>query len=338
MNEIQRYLAEEHVEDFRDGLITRRELLRRVTLISGSAVAAATFLAACGVSSSGGPGAPGAASAPPTSAAPTSAATASVAASAAPAVAYATPPASATSDGITVKPDDPRILAGPASVKAADGASLIGYLSRPKADGTYPGIVVVHENRGLLEHIKDVTRRYATAGLVAVAVDLVSRDGGADRLTDQAAYNAALGKRSADDMVKDLQAAFDHLKGQAFVNASKLGITGFCFGGGMVWSTLNARTAVQAAVPYYGPAPGDVAGIGSTKAAVLAVYAEQDTRVTQGKDTIEPQLKKAGVPYQINVYPGVNHAFYNDTGARYGADQARKAWVDSIEWFGKYLA
>jgi len=223
-------------------------------------------------------------------------------------------------------------------VKAADGAGLIGYLSRPKADGRYPGIVVVHENRGLLEHIKDVTRRYATAGFVAVAVDLVSRDGGADKLTDQAAYNAALGKRSADDMVKDLQAAFDHLKGQAFVNASKLGITGFCFGGGMVWSTLNARTAVQAAVPYYGPAPGDVAGIGSTRAAVLAVYAEQDTRVTQGKDTIEPQLKKAGVPYQINVYPGVNHAFYNDTGARYGAEQARKAWVDSIEWFRKYLA
>ena len=338
MNEIQRYLAEEHVEDFRDGVITRREMIRRVTVILGSSAAAAMFLAACGVT--GGQDARPAPATPTspgqTPAAGTTAPTA--AASPAPAVAYATPPASMTTDGVTVKPDDPRITAGPATVKTADGASLIGYLSRPKADGRYPGIVVVHENRGLLEHIKDVTRRYATAGFVAVSVDLVSRDGGADKLTDQAAYNAALGKRSADDMVKDLQAALDHLKAQPFVNTSKLGITGFCFGGGMVWSVLNAGTAVQAAVPYYGPAPAAVDGIGSTKAAVLAVYAERDTRVTVGKDQIEPQLKKAGVPYRINVYPGVDHAFHNDTGTRYGADQARKAWVDTIDWSKKYLA
>ncbi|HEV8671515.1 MAG TPA: dienelactone hydrolase family protein, partial [Candidatus Limnocylindria bacterium] len=161
----------------------------------------------------------------------------------------------------------------------------------------------------------------------------------ADKLTDQAAYNAALGKLTPAGMAKDLQDAIAHLKAQSFVNTAKIGATGFCFGGGMTWSLLNfAPPLVQAAVPYYGPAPTEVAGIGSTKAAVLAVYAEQDTRVTSGRDQIEPQLKKAGVPYQVNVYPGVNHAFHNDTGTRYGADQARKAWTDTIDWFKKYLA
>jgi carboxymethylenebutenolidase len=334
MNEIQKYLAEEHYEDFQDGLITRRELFRRVTLILGTSSAAAAFIAACG-----GTERPAGA----TSAAPAAAATPAptVAASPAPGsgVAYATPPAAATTDGVTVKADDPRITAGPATVKAADGASLIGYLARPRADGKYPGIVVVHENRGTVEHIKDVTRRFATAGFAAVTIDLVSRDGGADKLTDQAAYNAALAKRTEGDMVKDLQSALDHIKAQTFVSTAKLGITGFCFGGGMVWSSLNAGMPVQAAVPYYGPAPTAVSGIGSTKAAVLAVYAEQDTRVTAGKDTIEPELKKAGVPYKITVYPGVNHAFHADFRAdRYNADQARKAWVDTIDWFKKYLA
>lgn len=334
MNDIQKYLAEEHYEDFQDGLITRRELFRRVTLILGSGTAAAAFIAACG--GTAGPAAGTGATTTAPAATATTAAT--VAASPAPAVAYATPPAVATTDGITVKADDPRITAGPATVKAADGASLIGYMARPKADGKYPGILVVHENRGTVEHIKDVARRFATAGFAAVTIDLVSRDGGADKLTDQAAYNAALAKRTEGDMVKDLQSALDHLKAQAFVNTAKLGITGFCFGGGMVWSSLNAGMLIQAAVPYYGPAPAAVSGIGSTKAAVLAVYAEQDTRVTAGKDTIEPELKKAGVPYKINVYPGVNHAFHADFRAdRYNADQARKAWVDTIDWFKKYL-
>lgn len=332
MNEIQSYLSEEHVEDFRDGLIDRRELFRRVALILGGSAAASAFLAACGV---GSETAPQVTARPP---AATGAATAApVASASAAAVPFATPPAQQTSDGVTVRPDDPRITAGPAAVKGPDGASLIGYLSRPKAGGRYPGIVVVHENRGLLEHIKDVTRRYATAAFAAISIDLVSRDGGADKLTDQGAYNAALARRSVPDMVKDLQAALDHLKAQPFVDAPRMGITGFCFGGGMVWSSLGAGMPVQAAVPYYGPAPSDVSGIASTKAAVLAVYAEQDTRVTQGKDTIEPQLRRAGVPFQITIYPGVNHAFYNDTGARYGSEQARRAWSDTIDWLRKYL-
>ena len=333
MNEIQRYLAEEHVEDFQDGLITRRELLRRLTLITGSAAAAAAFLAACGLGPSGqaSPSPTPAATAAPTAA--TVAPTGTI-----PDVAYATPPAQPTTDGVTLSEEDPRIDAGPLTIKAADGADLIAYQAGPKSrGGQIPGIVVIHENRGLTAHIKDVTRRAATAGYFAIAIDLVSRDGGADKLTDQGAYNQALSRRAVADMVKDLVSTLDFLRRQPLVNGARLGVTGFCFGGGMTWSLLAAGAEVQAAAPFYGPVPGDPSGIGSTKAAVLAVYAGNDARVNAGRDAIEQQLKRAGVPYQVNVYPGVDHAFYNDTGPRYNADQARRAWVDTIEWFKKYL-
>lgn len=339
MNEIQRYLAEEHVEDFKDGLITRRELLRRVTLITGSAAAAGAFLVACGVGG-GGAGAPTPATAVPTAPAATTAATvaATTVASPGPAVAYATPPASTTTDGVTVRADDPRILAQATQVPAADGAKLIGYLSRPRADGRYPGILVIHENRGLLEHIKDVTRRFATAGFAAVAIDVLSREGGADKLTDQGAYNAALGRRSNADMVKDLQSTLDFLKVQPVVDGAKLGVTGYCFGGGLTWNLLNAGAQVKAAVPFYGPAPSDPSGMATTRAAVLGVYAERDSRVNAGMGPIEEQLKKAGAAYKMTVYPAADHGFHNDTGPRYNAEQSRRAWLDTIEWFKKHLA
>ena len=331
MNEIQKYLAEEHYEDYREGQITRRELFRRVTLILGSGAAATAFIAACG-------GAPAAVQSPAATAAPataTAAATPTAAATAA--VPYATPPAQRTTDGVTVQENDPRINAGPLNPKASDGAELIGYFARPRAEGRYPGILVIHENRGLTDHIKDVVRRVATANFTAISIDLVSRDGGAAKLTDQAAYNAALGKRSVADMVKDEQSAIDFLKTQPSVNAARIGATGFCFGGGMVWDLLGAGTALQAAVPFYGPTPQDPSGVGSTKANVLGVYAGDDTRVNSGKDAIEAQLKKAGVVYQLNVYPGVGHAFHNDTGQAYNPDQARRAWIDTIDWFQRNL-
>ncbi|MBI2324075.1 MAG: dienelactone hydrolase family protein [Chloroflexi bacterium] len=341
MNETQRYLAVEHYEDFQDGLIGRRELFRRLTLILGTSAAASAFVAACG-GAPAGTTATAAATAPATAAAttaPTAAPTAAAttAASPAPAVAYATPPPATTTDGITVKTDDPRITAGPQTIKAADGANLIGYLSRPKADGKYPAILVMHENRGLLEHIKDVTRRAATAGFAAVAIDVLSRDGGADKLSDQAAYNAALGRRAPADMVKDFASVLDFMKTQPYVNGTKLGATGFCFGGGTVWHLLNGGVAVQAAAPFYGPVPQDPSGIASTKAAVLGVFAETDNNVNAGMARVEEALKKAATTYKFNTYPGTMHGFHNDTGQRYNADQSRKAWVDAIEWFRKYL-
>jgi carboxymethylenebutenolidase len=318
MTDFERYVLEEHVEDFNDSIISRRELLRRVTLITGSLAAtlAALEVMGCGSQPSGTAASPQ----PRTSSTP---------------VPFATPPAQPDTDGITVQPTDPRIRVETISVKGADGAQLISYAARPK---TAPagGILVVHENRGLVEHIKDVVRRVATAGFTGLSVDLLSRQGGADKLTDPAAYAAALAQQPPADMVSDVKAALSALSATTGVR-KKLGLTGFCFGGGMVWQTLDAGAAVEAAVPFYGPMPPDVSGLAKTKAAVFAIYAELDTRITGTKDQMEAQLKLAGRPYKILVYPGVNHAFHNDTGPRYSATQAEAAWVATVEWFRQYI-
>jgi len=106
----------------------------------------------------------------------------------------------------------------------------------------------------------------------------------------------------------------------------------------MVWNALAAGVGVRAAVPFYGPPPANMAGLAATRAAVSAVYAEQDTRITGSKDAVEAELKRDGQPYKITVYPGVDHAFHNDTGQRYNAAQAEAAWIATIEWFRRYVA
>ncbi len=324
MTNLERYVIDEHVEDFNYGYISRRELLRRVTLISGSTAATLAVLALVGCDLTQPQRAPSS---------PQPAASGSVSA------AYATPPPSKTTTGVTVSLDDPRIKAEPVTVSAADGAGLIGYRARPNRDGRVPGILVVDENAGLLEHFRDVCRRLATAGFASITVDLLSRQGGAERLEDGAAYAAELGKRPVAQLVADLRAALDNLKAQPFVAADRLGALGFCFGGGMVWSVLTAGIDLKAAVPYYGPRPSDADRLASTRAAVFAVYAEKDSFVTPSAANIEEQLKKSGRPYQITIYPGAQHAFYNDTkGDRYAPEQAQQAWVATIEWFRKYLS
>lgn len=323
LNETQRYLIEEHIEEYQEGLIQRRELLRRVTLISGSAALAAVIVAACG------PVTPASAPSPT----PT-AALATITPAPTPGL-FATPPAQPTTDGVTVKPDDPRITVSKPDVKGADGASLMAYVARPAGTAKAPGVIVIHENRGQTPHIQDVVRRVATAGFAAVNIDLAARAGGYEKLTDQAAYNAELGKLTLGGKLADHTATLTYLKAQS---TGAIGVVGFCFGGGEVWNILAGGIDVKAAVPFYGPQPTNFADIAKTKAATSAVYAELDTRITGTAPQMEDVLKKAGVPYQITVYPGVNHAFHNDTGGtRYDAVQAAKAWIATIEWFRKYL-
>jgi carboxymethylenebutenolidase len=329
LNETQRYFVEEYVEDFRDGLITRRELLRKVTLIAGSAAAATTILAACDLSprsGAGGAATPTAGTSVGGGASPT--ATPGLVA----AGPFATPPAAATTDGITVKPDDPRITVSRPDLKGSDGQPLMAYLAKPNVSGRVPGVIVIHENRGQTEHIRDVVRRVATAGFVAINIDLAAREGGADKLGD--GYNAALGRRTLEQKLADHRASLDFLKTQS---SGTIGVTGFCFGGGETWNIVIAGLDVKAAVPYYGPQPSNFAELAKTKAAVFGVYAQQDTRITDTAPAMEAQLKTAGVPYQITIYPNVNHAFHNDTGTRYNATEAQKAWTSTIEWFRKYL-
>jgi carboxymethylenebutenolidase len=318
MTDFEHYLVGEHIEDFQTRLISRRELLRRITLITGSVASAMALLevAGCAREPSGTPPSPE--SRQTSTPHP-----------------FATPPDQPTTGGMTVQPDDPRITVVPIPVIGADGASLISYSAQPRSGAPAGGVLVVHENRGLVAHIEDVVRRVATAGFSAVAVDLLSRQGGADKLSDPAAYAAALSKQDPTTMVTDLQRALAALA--AAGADDRLGITGFCFGGGMTWNVLAAGTKVKAAVPFYGPPPANLAGLATTPAAVFAVYAERDTRITSTKDEIEQQLRRTGRPYRITVYPGVDHAFHNDTGPRYNATQAEAAWVATIEWFQHYL-
>jgi carboxymethylenebutenolidase len=321
LNDTQRYFVEEHIEDFRDGLIGRRELIRRVAIVVGSAAAATTLLAACDLS-------------PRATATATPAADAATASSTPGLVAqpFATPPPAATTDGVTVKENDPRIAVSKPEIKGADGVSLMAYVAKP-VSGRVPGVMVIHENRGQTEHIRDVVRRAATAGFIAVNIDLVARQGGGEKLGD--AVTGAIGNLPLQQRLDDHTAALIYLKANT---SGAIGAVGFCFGGGEVWNLLAAGVDVRGAVPYYGPQPSNYQDIGSkTKAATLAVYAEQDTRITSTAPQMEEQLKKAGVPNQILVFPGVNHAFHNDTGARYAPEAAQKAWVATIEWFRKYL-
>jgi carboxymethylenebutenolidase len=322
LNDTQRYLVEEHIEDFRDGLFGRRELIRRVAIVVGGSTAATTLLAACDltprstatgspVPTAGASGAPGLVAQP-----------------------FATPPPATTTDGITVKETDPRIAVSRPEIKGADGAGLMAYLAKPNVSGRVPGVIVIHENRGQTEHIRDVVRRAATAGFVAVNIDLTARQGGGEKLGD--AVTGAIGNLPLELKLADHTAALTYLKANT---SGAIGVVGFCFGGGEVWNLLASGADLKAAAPYYGPQPSNYQDIGTkAKAATLAVYAEQDTRITSTSAQMEEQLTKAGVPKQILVFPGVNHAFHNDTGARYAPDAAQKAWVATIEWFRRYLA
>jgi carboxymethylenebutenolidase len=321
LNDTQRYFVEEHIEDFRDGLIGRRELIRKVAIIVGSSAAATTLLAACDLS-------PRSASSPT---APVATASATPALVAQP---FATPPPAATTSGITVNENDPRIAVSKPEIKGADGAPLMAYVATPNVSGRVPGVMVIHENRGQSEHIRDVVRRAATAGFVAVNIDLTARQGGGEKLGD--AVTGAIGNLPLAQKLADHTAALTYLKANT---SGAIGAVGFCFGGGEVWNLLAAGADLKGAAPYYGPQPSNYQDIGTkAKAATLAVYAEHDTRITSAGPQMEEQLKKAGVQYEIKVYPGVNHAFHNDTGTRYSPDAAQKAWVATIEWFRKYLA
>jgi carboxymethylenebutenolidase len=333
LNFNQRYLIEEFAELYQQQRMERRELLRRALLITGSIPLAATSLFALGCGSSKS-GSSSAAEATKPAAAATTATTASSAASptsSAPATIPTPPPA--TGPGVTVDPNDPAIQVAVVSYKGP-ASDITGYLSRPRTGGPTPAVVVIHENRGLVEHTKDITRRYAKEGFTALAVDLLSRQGGTP--TDQAAAAGLLGRANPDDLTADLVASVGYLKSQPFVKPGALGTTGFCMGGNFTFELLIASPDIKAAAPYYGMVR-QMDKLAQTNAAVLAIYGGADTRVTSQSPMVEEKLKAAGKTYQIKIYEGAMHAFFNDTGGSYNADAAKDAWQLTLGWFRKYL-
>ncbi|TVV75273.1 dienelactone hydrolase family protein [Sphingomonas solaris] len=224
---------------------------------------------------------------------------------------------------------DPRLKTATVRWPAAGGRTLSGYRAAPAgAKGRLPAVIVIHENRGLTEHIRDVARRVALAGFVAVAPDFLTVAGGTP--TDEDKARTMIGALDLAATTADAVATVAWLRGDKTTNG-KVGAVGFCWGGALTDRlAVAAGTALTAGVPYYGPAPAP-AEAGKVKAAMLLHYAGLDDRVNATGLPWAEALKKAGVPVESFVYPGVNHAFNNDTAVgRYDAAAAKLAWDRTI--------
>jgi carboxymethylenebutenolidase len=254
---------------------------------------------------------------------------------------------------LSVAADDPRVVSADLSFDGNE-TTIMAYSAKPSgmagatpeaapvaspsASGAFPVVLICHENRGLTDHIKDVTRRWAVQGYLAVAVDLLSRDGGTAAIADPAEIPALL-TRDVDPNrhVGDFQATVEYLKSDVSADLGRVAMTGFCFGGGITWRGATAIPELKSAAPFYGPPP-PIEDVPKITAAVLGVYSDDPGDfANEGRDDLVAALEAAGVTHQINIYPGTQHAFHNDTGQRYNEEQAIAAWNDTVAWFGRYV-
>jgi carboxymethylenebutenolidase len=290
MTELQRYLAEEVAEDHADGIITRREAMRRLGLLGVTGATAATLLTASVAEAGGG--------------------------------------------GHHKHPRGPTFREwAPVATEAItwDGprGTLMGAWA--PAERKRGGVLVIHENRGLNDHIRRVAGRFAATGWSALAIDLLSEEGGTGSFPDEASVAAALAQIPPERFDQDMKSGVSELKRRT--RGAPLAAIGFCFGGGMVWRLLAAgEPRLSAAAPFYGPFPegGD---LGGSKAAVLGVYGGLDTRVNATRAAAQAALKAARLRHEILTFTEADHAFFNDTGARFNAPAAAEAWRRVIGWF-----
>jgi carboxymethylenebutenolidase len=295
MTELERYLAEEIAVDHADGIISRREALRRLGLLGLSVTAASSLLAAFVREAAAG-----------------------------------LPPVPAVSPtAVEQAPVRTRAITfrGPA------GRTLMGaWAPGRRARGS---VLVIHENRGLNDHIRSVAGRFAASGYSALAIDLLSEEGGTGSFDDEAAAMAALSRVPPSRFVADMKAGVTELRRR--VRGKRVAATGFCFGGGMVWLLLASREPrLAAAVPFYGPFPagGNLRG---SKAAVLGIYAALDSRVNASRGAARAALRGAKLKHSIVTFPNADHAFFNDTGARYNPAAAAAAYRRVLAWFRAHV-
>jgi carboxymethylenebutenolidase len=289
MTEIQQYLAEEVAEDLADGIINRREAVRRLGLL-GVTGAAATGLLTTFASGQAVAESPVRHGASETSWAPVA------------------------RESIT--------FAGPRVPLMAAWAAA----TKPRG-----GVLVIHENRGLTEHIRTVAGRLAASGYSALALDLLSEEGGTGAFPGEAEVAAALAQIPPERFVADMKASVTELKRR--LRGKRLAAIGFCFGGAMVWRLLaSGEPRLAAAAPFYGPFPegGDVSG---SRAAVLGVYGGLDARVNATRPAAKAALEAARLKHELLTFTEADHAFFNDTGARFNPHAATEAWRRTVNWF-----
>jgi len=237
-----------------------------------------------------------------------------------------------------VSPTDTRLKAEYATVPSPNGnGSIKGYLVRPASAGSnkLPSILVVHENRGLNPHIEDVARRLALENFMAFAPDGLTSVGGYPG--DDEKGGELFGKVDRAKMAEDLYTAAVWLKSRPD-STGRLGVTGFCFGGGIANSlAVRMGSDLQAAVPFYGGAP-PVADVPKIKAAVLVHHGSEDKRLVDGWPAYDEAMKAASVTHEGHIYPGAVHGFNNDaTPQRYNKAAADEAWKRTVDWFNKYV-
>ena len=238
-------------------------------------------------------------------------------------------------ENIQVAENDPRLKTETMTYESPKGAGKIkAQLSRPvDAKGKLPGIIVVHENRGLNPHIADVGRRAALAGFISISPDALSPLGGYPGNDEDGRTLQA--KRDRNEMQEDFIAAFDYLKGNKDCTG-KIGVVGFCYGGGICNMMAVRIPDLAASVPFYGGQPA-IEDVPKIQAPLLLHYAGLDTRVNAGWPAYEQALKDNHKEYSAYIYPDVNHGFHNDTTPRFDKVAAALAWQRTLDFFNAKL-
>ena len=282
-----------------DGAFNRRELVKRVTKHTGSVAAALAVLRGYDV------------------------------------FAQASTPCPAT---VQVPADAPDLVTRDVTYPG-DAGTIFGYVAYPAAAGSQPlpGVIVVHENRGLVDHIKDVTRRVARAGSIGLAPDLLSRQGGTGQFPDPTTQAAAYGRTTLPERQADLISSLNYFKTLPNVIFDHIGAVGFCAGGGNVWNMALVLPELKAVVPFYGTPVPALDAIQNIASPVLGLYGELDRNLTSQMAPVMQTMLQQQKTFGFVVYQGANHAFNNDTGPAYNPDAACDAWARTIAWFNKYL-
>jgi carboxymethylenebutenolidase len=237
----------------------------------------------------------------------------------------------------TISFTDERIKATYVTYSSPGGTSgtMRGYLVQPKGNGPFPVVLVIHENRGLNPYIEDVARRAATEGFLALAPDGLFPVGGYPGNDDDG--RALQAKLDQPKLRTDMLNSAKYLKTHA-LSTGKLGVTGFCWGGGTTnWLATAMGADMQAGVPYYGAA-AETASVPSIKAPLLVQLAQNDERINAMYPAYEAALKAAGVKYEVFIYPGTQHGFHNNSTPRYNEAAAKLSWERTIAFFKKNLA